>query len=179
MWPRFSIKEFKKSQQRRQRECQNKRKSQKSRFTMWNQTTRKFSSSFKTWMALWNSTPTEYANTWNSEERRKLISLQVSSPFGVVCATDNLKVWLSPSVKLRQNPCCSPTTCVPGCEYAPWLARYKAIVDLPIRLNRPSKRISGNSLRPLEAPNKDFGEKVKLRRYCKLVGLLPKKSFQI
>ena len=108
MWPRFSIKEFKKSQQRRQRECQNKRESQKSRFTMWNQTTRKFSSSFKTWMALWNSTPTEYANTWNSEERRKLISLQVSSPFGVVCATDEIKLWLSPSVKLRQNPCFSP-----------------------------------------------------------------------
>ena len=118
-------------------------------------------------MALWNSTPTEYANIWNSEERRTLLSLQVSSPFGVACATDNLKLWLSPSVKLRQNPFSSPTTCVPGCEYAPWLARYKATLDLPIRLNRTSKRISGNSLSPLEAPNKDFGEKVDLRRYCK------------
>ena len=35
----------------------------------------------------------------------------------------------------------------------------KAIVDLPIRLNRTSKRISGNSLSPLEDRNKDFGEK--------------------
>ena len=83
-------------------------------------------------MALWNSTPTQYANTWNS---------------------------------------------VPGCEYAPWLARYKAIVDLPIRLNRTSKRISGNSLRPLEAPNKDFGEKGNLPRYCKLGGSAPQEKF--
>ena len=39
----------------------------------------------------------------------------------------------------------------------------KAIVDLPIRLNRTSKRISGNSLSPLEDRNKDFGEKGDLR----------------
>ena len=43
----------------------------------------------------------------------------------------------------------------------------KDIVDLPIRLNRTSKRISGNSLSPLEARKKDFGEKVDLRRYRK------------
>ena len=122
-------------------------------------------------MALWNSTPTQYTNTWNSEQRSIFISLQVSSPFVVACATDKVKLWLSPSAKLRQNPCSS------SCEYAPWLARYKAIVDLPIRLNRTSKRISGNSLRPLEAPNKDFGEKGKLPRYCKLGGSAPQEKF--
>ena len=60
MWPRFNIKEFKKFQQRRQRECQHKRKSQKSSFTMWNQTTRMFPSSFG-WLSgihLQKSTPT-------------------------------------------------------------------------------------------------------------------------
>ena len=53
----------------------------------------------------------------------------------------------------------------------------KAIVDLPIRLNRTSKRISGNSLRPLEALNKDFGEKVKLPRYYKLGGSASQEKF--
>ena len=145
---------------------------------MWNQTTRKFPSFlFKTWMALRNSSPKEYANSWNSGGRRKLISLQVSSPFGVACATDEIKLWLSPSVKQCQNPCSSPPTCVPGFEYAPWSARCKTIVDLPIRLNRTSKRISGNSLRPLEAPNKDFGERVKLQRYGKLGGSAPREKF--
>ena len=33
----------------------------------------------------------------------------------------------------------------------------KAIVDLPIRLKGNSKRISGNSLSPLGAQNKDLG----------------------
>ena len=146
---------------------------------MWNQTTRKFSPSFKTWMALWNSTPTQCANTWNSEQRSKFISLQVNSPFGVACATDKVKLWLGPSAKLCKIPHPPPPTCVPGCEYAPWLARYKAIVDLPIRLNRTSKRISGNSLRPLEAPNKDFGEKGKLPRYCKLGGSAPQENCHI
>ena len=138
---------------------------------------KKVSFLFQTWMVFRNSTPTEYANIWNSGGRSKLISLQVSSPFGVACATDEIKLWFSPYVKLRQNPCSSPTTCVSGFEYAPWLARYKPIVDLPIRLNRTSKRISGNSLRPLEAPNKDFGEKRKLPRYCKLGGSAPQEKF--
>ena len=79
-------------------------------------------------MALWNSTPTQYANTWNSEQRSIFISL--SGDF-----------------------------------------------FQPIRLNRTSKRISGNSLRPLEAPNKDFGEKGKLPRYCKLGGSAPQETF--
>ena len=51
------------------------------------------------------------------------------------------------------------------------------IVDLPIRLNRTSKRISGNSLSPLEARNKDFGEKVDLRRYYKLGGSAHQETF--
>ena len=138
---------------------------------------KKVSFLFQTWMVFRNSTPTEYTNIWNSGGRSKLISLQVSSPFGVACATDEIKLWFSPYVKLRQNPCSSPTTCVSGFEYAPWLARYKPIVDLPIRLNRTSKRFSGNSLRPLEAPNKDFGEKGKLPRYCKLGGSAPQEKF--
>ena len=140
---------------------------------------KKVSFLFQTWMVFRNSTPTEYANIWNSGGRSKLIRLQVSSPFGVACATDEIKLWFSPSVKLRQNPCSSPPTCVPGCEYAPWLARYKAIVDLPIRLNRTSKRISGNSLRPLEAPKQGFRRKTKAPKVLQTRGVcFPRKVFK-
>ena len=37
------------------------------------------------------------------------------------------------------------------------------LLKKPIRLNRTSKRISGNSLSPLEDRNKEFGEKGDLR----------------
>ena len=33
-------------------------------------------------------------------------------------ATDETKLFLSPSVKQRQNPCSGPLACVPGFEYA-------------------------------------------------------------
>ena len=39
----------------------------------------------------------------------------------------------------------------------PWLAWKKAIVNLPIRLKENLKRISGNSLTPLGAQNKEIG----------------------
>ena len=84
-------------------------------------------------------------------------------------------------MKQCQKPCSSPP---PPPLYQDLSTRHdwpvkKAIVDLPItiRLNRTSKRISGNSLRPLEALDKDFGEKVKLPRYCKLGGSAPQEKF--
>ena len=37
------------------------------------------------------------------------------------------------------------------------IGQLKSIIDLPIRLKGNSKRISGNSLSPLGAQNKDLG----------------------
>ena len=61
---------------------------------------KKVSFLFQTWMVFRNSTPTEYANIWNSGGRSKLISLQVSSPFGVACATDEINDINFGSVRL-------------------------------------------------------------------------------
>ena len=68
-----------------------------------------------------------------------------------------MNFWLSPSAKQRRNPCSgSPPV------YQDLSTRYdwpvdKATVYLPIRLKGNSKSISGNSLSPLEAQNKDMG----------------------
>ena len=68
-----------------------------------------------------------------------------------------MNYWLSPSSKGRRNPCSGPSP-----VYQDLSTRYdwpveKATVHLPIRLKGNSKRISGNSLSPLEAQNKDMG----------------------
>ena len=77
--------------------------------------------------------------------------------FRVPCATDETKLWLSPSAKQRQNPCCGPS---PGYQDLSmchdWPVK-KAIVDLPIRrMKRNSKHTSSNSLSPLRTLNKDL-----------------------
>ena len=56
-----------------------------------------------------------------------------------------MNFWLSPSAKQHQNPCSAPSS---------------VYLDLSTHNDRPvkeasSKRISGNSLSPLEAQNKD------------------------
>ena len=68
----------------------------------------------------------------------------------IACATDETKLCLSPSAKQSRNPCSGPSP-----VYGDMSTRHdwpvkKAIVDLPIRIQRNSKHISGDSLIPLE-----------------------------
>ena len=72
-------------------------------------------------------------------------------------ATDETKLWLRPSAKQRQNPCSGlpPVHQDLGTRHD-WPVK-KAIVDLPIRMKRNSKRISGNKLSPLSAKDKGIG----------------------
>ena len=83
------------------------------------------------------------------------IAFQIAS--SSACATDETKLWLSPSAKQRRNPCSgSPPVYQDLSTRHDW-PDIKAIVDLPMRLKRNSKRTSGNSLNPLRAQNKDIG----------------------
>ena len=92
--------------------------------------------------------------SWEAGRRRAKTS--GSERKTVAYATDETKVWLSPSVKERRNPCSrSPTVYLDLSTRHDWPVK-NAIVDLPIRLKGHLKRISGNLLRPLEAQNRDF-----------------------
>ena len=80
-----------------------------------------------------------------------------STPRNLACATDETKLWLSPSTKQRRNSCSRlPLVYQDLSTYRDWPIK-KAIVDLPIRLKGNSKRNSVNSLSPLGAQTKDFG----------------------
>ena len=58
-----------------------------------------------------------------------------------------MNFWLSPSAKQRRNPCSGPP---------PVYQDLSTHNDRPVK-EASSKRISGNSLSPLEAQNKDMG----------------------
>ena len=94
----------------------------------------------------------------------------------LACATDEPKLWLSPSAKRRQNLVLGPHLCPRIWVRAMIGLLKKAIVDLPISMKGNSKLISGNSLSPLGAQNKDFdavSQKfptgVKWRLRCRLI----------
>jgi len=72
------------------------------------------------------------------------------------CATDEIKLRLSPSAKQCRNPCSTPPPVYQDLSMCRDWPVKKAIVDLPIRLKGNLKLISGNSLSPLGAQNKDF-----------------------
>ena len=67
----------------------------------------------------------------------------------IACATEETNLWLSPSAKQRRNPCAKPSPVyedLSGFLNRPIMER---IVDLPIRMQRNSKHILGDSLIPL------------------------------
>ena len=66
-------------------------------------------------------------------------------------ATDETKLWLSPSAKQLRNLCCGPPLVYQDLSTLHDWPVQKAIVHLPVRLKGNSKRPSGNSLSPLEA----------------------------
>ena len=72
------------------------------------------------------------------------------------CATDEIKLRLSPSAKRCQNPCSTPPPVYQDLSTCRDWPVEKATVDLPIRLKGNLNLISGNSLSPLGAQNKDF-----------------------
>ena len=67
-----------------------------------------------------------------------------------------VKSGLSPSGEQCQNPCSGPSSVYPDLRTCHDWPVKNAIVDLPIRIKGNSKRISGNSLSPLGAQNKDL-----------------------
>ena len=75
--------------------------------------------------------------------------------FFVACAVDGTKPCLSPSAKQRRNPCFGPSPVYQDLSMRHDWPGKKAIVDLPIKMKGNSKHISGNSLSPLGAKNKD------------------------
>ena len=78
--------------------------------------------------------------------------------FFVAFATDDvINFWLSPSAKQRQNYLSGPPVVCQGLSTRYVLLVKNAIFDLPIRLMRNLKRVSGNSLSSLGAQNKYFG----------------------
>ena len=81
----------------------------------------------------------------------------------LACATDETKLWLSPSAKHRRNPWSESLT-----VFQDLRTRYdwpvkKAFVDWPIRLKGNTKRISGKSMSPLWAQTRISAL---LRRRC-------------
>ena len=76
-----------------------------------------------------------------------LISNSQLAKTNLACATDETKLWLSPSAKQRRNPCSGPHLCI-----RIWVRNMigllkKAIVDLPIRMKEILNALSGNLLR--------------------------------
>lgn len=55
--------------------------------------------------------------TWKPHTGKN--DVKISDNKFLAWARDETKLWLSPSVKQRQNPCSGPLACVPGFEYAP------------------------------------------------------------
>ena len=71
-------------------------------------------------------------------------------------ATDETKLWLGPSAKPCRNSCSGAPPVYPDLSTRHDWPVKNAIVNLPNREKRNLKRISGNSLRPLRAQNKDI-----------------------
>ena len=67
----------------------------------------------------------------------------------IACATDETKLRLSPSAKQSRNPCSGPSPVYQDMSTRHDWPVKKAIVDLPIRIQRNSKHISGDSFIPL------------------------------
>ena len=67
----------------------------------------------------------------------------------LACATDETKLWLSPSAKQRRNPCSRPPPVYQDLNTRHDWPVKRAIVDLPIRMKGNSKRTSSNSFSPL------------------------------
>ena len=96
--------------------------------------------------------------------------------YGLACATEETKLWLSPPAKQRRITCSGPPPVYQDLSTRhDWLVK-NAIVDLPIRLKGNSKRVSSNSLSPLGAQNNDIGAasqtlvtEVKLHLRCRLI----------
>ena len=72
-------------------------------------------------------------------------------------ATDETKLWLSPSARQRRNPRSRPLSVYQDLSTRHNWPVKKTIVDLPINIKENSKRPSGNSLSPPGAQNKDLG----------------------
>ena len=86
-----------------------------------------------------------------------------ASPDSTSLLPDEDKLWLSPSGEQCQNPCSGPPSVYQDLSTRHDWPVKNAIVDLPIRMKGNSKRISGNSLSPLGAQNKDLA--ASSRRY--------------
>ena len=72
--------------------------------------------------------------------------------FDIACATDETKVWFSPSAKQSRNLGFGPPPVWQDLSrHHDWSVK-NAIVDLPIRMKGNSKLTSCNSLSPLGAP---------------------------
>ena len=88
-------------------------------------------------------------------------------------ATDETKPWFGPSAKQCRNSCSGAPPVYPDLNTRRDWPVEKSIVDLPIREKRNLKRISGNSLRPLSAQNKDISAALwKLLTGVKVLGLV-------
>ena len=75
----------------------------------------------------------------------------------LACATDETKLWLSPSVKQHRNPRSGlPPVYQDFNMHHDWPGK-NAIVDLPISMKGNSKHISSYSLNLFGAKNKDLG----------------------
>ena len=76
----------------------------------------------------------------------------------LACATDETKLWSSPSAKKCQNPCSGPPPVYQDfITHHDWLVKKKAIVNLPIRMKEIRNAFPVISLSLLEAWNKDIG----------------------
>ena len=85
------------------------------------------------------------------------IQIFIYSCKAVACATEETKLWLSPSAKQHQNPCSgAPPVYQDLITCHDWPVK-KDIVNLPIRMEGNLKRTSSNLLSPLGAQNKDLG----------------------
>ena len=69
----------------------------------------------------------------------------------VASATDETKLWLSPSAKQHRNSCSGPAPVYQDLSMCHDRPVKKAIVNSPIRMKGYTKRTSGNSLSPLGA----------------------------
>ena len=88
-------------------------------------------------------------------------------------ATDETKLWFAPSAKQYRNSCSGAPPVDPDLSKRYDWPVEKSIVDLAIREKRNFNRISGNSLRPLRAQNKDISAALQtLLTGVKVLGLL-------
>ena len=88
-------------------------------------------------------------------------------------ATDETKLWFGPSAKQCRNSCSGAPPVYQDLSTRHNWPVEKSIVDLAIREKRNLKRISGNSLSPLRAQNKDISAALQtLLTGVKVLGLV-------